>query len=86
MTKEVIKERYEKLKELYLKLRKELKETKDPVMEYEIRGELSNLSIELASIRRMLMDQAFGKWYIGKHLEKFFFEEDGINKSGRRKK
>lgn len=78
--KEVLRDKYNKYKEIYISLKKELRSVpKDSVEYYEILGEISGIKIGMASIRKSLFNEPFRKFY----LRCLLFNDDIKEKGGR---
>ena len=79
----VLKEKYQKYKNAYNSLIKEIKTVpKDSIRYYEIISEISAIKLELQNIRQSLLDERFGKFYLTNLLERFVFKEEKV-KGGR---
>ncbi len=83
--KEQIKQEYQKLKEVYKSLKKELLSTEpDSFERYDILCELSILGEQIKDIRRKLIDSKFQKYYPSTILYNFIFGEEEEHRIGGR--
>jgi len=79
-----IKEEYKNLKSLYNSLKLDIANVpSDSKENYEMRGEMTVIALEMQEIRRKLIDNAFGRFYPTKLLENFVFGEEEKERGGR---